>query len=96
MKIHLVAATTVLALATAYGITGASLGLVVLVICVVVAMEIMNTAIELTCDLIASVAALSYPNESIRVIKDLAAGAVLVTSMGAVVVGALTYTPLLV
>lgn len=53
--------------------------LVVLVlIVIVITAEMLNTAIEKTCDLISK-----EKNEEIKVIKDISAGAVLVSSMGA-------------
>jgi diacylglycerol kinase len=95
MKVHLFAAAVVLAVGVAAGVTGTNLGLVVLVAAMVLAMEVMNSAVERICDLIAVTAQLSYPNEAIRTIKDMAAGAVLLVSLASLVVGGLTFIPLL-
>lgn len=95
MKVHLFAAIVVLALGVAYGVTGAYLGLVVLVAAMVMAMEVMNTAVERLCDLVAATAQLAYPNETIRAVKDMAAGSVLLVSLAALIVGGLTFGPLI-
>jgi diacylglycerol kinase (ATP) len=50
--------------------------------------EALNTAIEKICDLVSP-----EPDERIRVVKDVAAGAVLVSSIGAALIGAFTFLP---
>ena len=54
----------------------------------VLAMEAMNTAIEKLCDLYSK-----EENDQIRVIKDIAAGAVLICAAGAAIVGAVIFYP---
>jgi len=57
-------------------------GLVFLAICVVITAELFNTAIEELCDYVQP-----ENDERIKYIKDVAAGAVLVASVGAFIVG---------
>lgn len=54
----------------------------------VVVTELMNTAIEHICDFI-------HPNQSpkIKIIKDIAAGAVLVSVIDAIIIGGLVFIP---
>lgn len=89
-RIHLTAAATALVVAAAYGLRRTHLALVVLAIVAVLAAELLNTAIERICDLIAQVNGLGW-DERIRDIKDLSAGAVLVICAGAAVVGAIVF-----
>ena len=74
---------------------GAWLGLermewVALVLCIalVIGMEMINSAIEKTCDRITR-----ERDDYVRYIKDAAAGAVLWTSLGAAAVGAIIFVP---
>jgi diacylglycerol kinase len=90
MRIHLVAAGGVAVLAAARGVSGARLAVLALAAGAVLAAELLNTAIERTCDLIAEVHDLGY-DERIRDIKDLSAGGVLVAAMAAVVVAAAAF-----
>ena len=50
--------------------------------------EALNTAIEQICNLVSP-----EPEERIRVVKDVAAGAVLVSAAGAALIGVLTFVP---
>jgi diacylglycerol kinase len=93
-RIHLAAAVVVTFLAVAYGLTGARLGLVAGAAAAVIAMEIVNTAVERLCDLIAELYGIDQ-DPRIRDIKDLAAGAVLVVAVGAAGVGVIVFGPLL-
>jgi diacylglycerol kinase (ATP) len=95
VRIQLVAAAAVIFLVAAYGITGERLAVVVVSIVAVIAAEIINTAIERLCDLIAELHGLGL-DPRIRDIKDLAAGAVLVVAIGAAVNGVIAFGPLLV
>ena len=78
----------------AYGVTGPRLGLLVLSIGAVLGTEIMNTAIERTCDLVAELHGLGH-DRRIRDIKDLAAAAVLVVALGAAIIGIIVFSPYL-
>lgn len=87
-KIQLVAAIVVIALGFVYNISG--LEWIALVICIgsVLCLEIINTAIEKSIDLL-------HPewNEKAGKIKDISAGAVLVASIASVVVAAIIFIP---
>jgi len=95
LRIQAVAGLVVAVLAIAYGVTGPRLGLLVLSIGTVLGAEIMNTAVERTCDLVAELHGLGH-DRRIRDIKDLAAAAVLVVAVGAAVVGIVVFGPYLV
>ncbi len=60
----------------------------ILTISLVLAMEMINTALEALSD-----AAITSYHPLVRTAKDVAAGAVLVTALGAVVVGLLLFVP---
>jgi diacylglycerol kinase len=94
LRIQLVAAATVVLLVTAYGVTGARLGLVMVSVAAVISAEIMNTAVERLCDFVAELHGIGL-DPRIRDIKDLAAGAVLVVAAGAAVNGLIAFGPLL-
>jgi diacylglycerol kinase len=70
------------------GLSPTEWALVVLCIALVIGAEMINSAIEKTCDRITQ-----EREEPIRTIKDLAAGAVLWISLGSAVVGALLFIP---
>jgi diacylglycerol kinase len=91
-KIQVVATAVVVFLTVAYGITGSHLGLVVLSITAVISAELMNTAVERTCNLLAELYGLGR-DPRIRDIKDLAAAAVLVVAMGAAANGVIVFGP---
>jgi diacylglycerol kinase (ATP) len=84
----------VLFLIVAYGLTGTRLGLVVVSATAVLSAELMNTAIERLCDLVAELHGIGL-DPRIRDIKDVAAGAVLTVAVGAAVNGVITFGPLL-
>jgi len=93
-RIQLVSACGVVFLTVAYGITGSHLGLAVLSIAVVLSAELMNTAVERTCDFIAELHSIGR-DPRVRDIKDLAAGSVLMVASGALVNGVIVFGPLL-
>ena len=88
MRLHVFAAALVLLAAWWLGVSPIEWGLLVVVIGLVLAAELVNTAIEIAIDL-------SCPewNPLARRAKDAAAGAVLVTALVAVVVGGLVFLP---
>jgi diacylglycerol kinase len=92
LRIQAVAAAVVIMLAIACGVTGSRLGLLVLSVGAVLAAEIMNTAIERTCDFVAELHGVGQ-DPRIRDIKDLAAAAVLVVAVGAAVTGVIVFSP---
>ncbi|HHH53811.1 MAG TPA: diacylglycerol kinase family protein [Bacteroidetes bacterium] len=87
-RIHLVAAFVVIAASIYYKISTLELSLIVFAIIGVFALEIINTAIENITDFISP-----EKNGKIKIIKDLAAAAVLVSAIGAVVVAGLIFIP---
>jgi diacylglycerol kinase (ATP) len=87
-RIHLVAAFVVIAASIYYKISTLEWSLIVIAIVGVFAMEIINTAIENIADFISP-----EKHKKIKIIKDLAAAAVLVFAIGAVVVAGLIFIP---
>lgn len=82
LRIHIAAAAYVLYFATFYGFTRGEYALIVLTCTAVIAAEIMNTSIEVVIDKVSP----RY-NMFALIGKDIAAGAVLITAIGAVCVG---------
>ena len=89
--IHILAAIIAILLGIYYQISISEWIAITLCIALVFAAEILNTAIELLADLIDK----NY-NEKIGMVKDLAAGAVLIISIAAAIVGGLIFIPKLV
>lgn len=90
-RIHLVAATLVVATGLALGIRAADWAILTLCIGLVLAAEGLNTALERLVDL-----ASPDWHPLARDAKDLAAGAVLITAVAAAIVGLLIFAPYLV
>jgi diacylglycerol kinase (ATP) len=86
MRIHFAVATAVLVLAFSYGVTKLELMALLIAISFVLIAEMVNTAIEGTIDL----AATSF-DPLAKIAKDIAAGAVLIASVNAVVIGYLVF-----
>ncbi|HSE81153.1 MAG TPA: diacylglycerol kinase [Gaiellaceae bacterium] len=86
MRIHFAVATAVLVLAFSYGVTKLELMALLVAISFVLIAEMVNTAIEKTIDL----AATSF-DPLAKTAKDMAAGAVLIASVNAVVIGYLVF-----
>jgi diacylglycerol kinase (ATP) len=86
MRIHFTVATVVLILAFSYGVTKVELMALLVAISFVLIAEMVNTAIEATIDL----ATTSF-DPLAKVAKDIAAGAVLIATVNAVVVGYLVF-----
>jgi diacylglycerol kinase (ATP) len=86
MRIHFAVATAVLVLAFSYGVTKLELMALLVAISFVLIAEMVNTAIERTIDL----AATSF-DPLAKTAKDIAAGAVLIASVNAVVIGYLVF-----
>ena len=67
--------------------------LVLILICIfiVLALEMVNTSIEIICDMI------DYQyNEKIKIVKDISAGAVLLSAIGSGIIGLIVFIPRLV
>ena len=86
MRIHFAAATAVLSLAFAYGVTRLELVALMLAIGFVLIAEMVNTAVAATID----VATTSF-DPLAKLAKDIAAGAVLIAAVNAVVIGYLIF-----
>ncbi len=82
MKAHLIAATSVLTLSLFIDLTVIEFALLALSITIVIFAELFNTALEITVDLVQE----EY-HDLAKAAKDVAAGAVLVASIGAIVTG---------
>lgn len=92
LRIHFFLAILVLLLAAVVQLRRLQLAVLTLTIIVVLVAELLNTAVEAATDLLSP----EY-DEVARIAKDVAAGAVLVSAVGAVVVGVLLfYEPLMV
>ena len=66
--------------------------LVIILCCIIVlALELINTAIENLCDLVSK-----DFHPVIKIVKDTAAGAVLVSAIGSAVAGAVIFVPLII
>lgn len=88
IRIHTAIAVLALILSFLLGLSGYEVGLILLVILLVIAAEMINTAIEEMVDLI-----VQEHREQARIAKDVAAGMVLVCAIGAVIVGIIIFTP---
>jgi diacylglycerol kinase len=88
MRFHLVAATGVLLAAAAFRLPLTEWAALVFAITLVLLGETLNTAIEAVLDLVKP-----EQHELVGVVKDLAAGAVLVASAGSVVIAAIVFVP---
>jgi diacylglycerol kinase len=88
MKVHAAVAAAVCAAGVAFGVSRVEWAVLALTIGLVVQVEIMNTAIEAVVD---KASPESHPLA--RVAKDCAAGAVVVSAITAVIVGAIIFLP---
>ena len=88
MRIHLSVAAAVLLVAGALRVSALELAVLLLCIMAVVALEMLNTVVEAVVDLTTE----EY-DPLAKIAKDVAAGAVLVTSAGAAIVGVLILGP---
>ena len=86
--IHSAASVVVVAAGLWFGLDGRDWALLVVAIALVWVTEALNTAIEFLAD-----AAVPDPHSLIKHAKDVAAGAVLLASIAAVVIGALVFLP---
>jgi diacylglycerol kinase len=86
--IHLLAATLVVAVAVWLRVSLVELALLVVAITLVIVTEMVNTAIEVVVDHLSP----DFREEA-GVIKNVAAGAVLLAAVGAVIVGGLIFIP---
>ena len=87
-QIQLVAAIIVVTLGLVFQIGAMEWLVVVLCITVVLTLEMINTAIEKLCDVVQP----DY-HPQIKIIKDIAAGAVLIAALGSIIIGAIIFVP---
>jgi len=87
-RIHIAATIVIISLGTIYQIKATDWVILVLAIVSVWFAETINTAFEYLCDVVSP-----QKNESVRRAKDIAAGAVLITAIGAVIIGAIVMFP---
>jgi len=91
MKLHFIALAMV---CTTAGLTHCSTiewSILILCFAVVIGLETMNTAVEKTCDFTTT-----YHSQEIRIIKDVAAGAVLFASICSAIIGLIILSPKLI
>lgn len=86
--LHVIAAVTVIVLGLFFGISPIEWAVVALSIATVISAEAFNTAIEFLCDAVST-----DHHPLIGKAKDVAAGAVLITAIGALAVGLLVFVP---
>lgn len=89
-RIHLAAALGTAAAGLLLRISAADWRWLILGVGLVWAAEALNTAIERLCDVVSP-----GPDETVRIVKDVAAGAVLVCALTAAAIGAATLLPYL-
>jgi diacylglycerol kinase len=88
MMLHFFAAALTLLVAALFRVTCLELACLTLTISVVLVCELANTALEILCDIVCA-----DIEPRIRRVKDIAAGAVLVSAVSAVIVGILVLGP---
>lgn len=89
-RVHLLATAAVIALACYLSVTALEWALLAIAITLVWSAEAFNTALEYLCDKVSP-----EQDELIGHAKDMAAAAVLITAIGAAVIGAIVFIPYL-
>jgi len=90
VRIHLIIGIIVIAAALFFRVNPFEMGIISVMILLVIATEMVNTAIEMMVDLITK-----EHREEAKIAKDVASGMVLITVLGAVIVGLLIFLPYL-
>ncbi len=88
LRIHLIIALIVVILSIIFDVSHFEMGILGVMILLVMSAEMINTSIEQMVDLITK-----EHREEAKVAKDVAAGMVLLTSMGSIIVGILIFVP---
>jgi diacylglycerol kinase (ATP) len=88
MRIHILVAAVILIMALVLDISKGELTILCVMITIVLISEISNTAAEAVANFISP-----QEHPEVKIIKDIAAGAVLLTSISAVLVGCLIFLP---
>src|SRR5260221_12757240 len=91
IRIHFYVAILVTIASIYFKVSPFEMGILGIVILLVIASEMINTAIEEMVDLITT-----EHRQEAKIAKDVAAGMVLVTAMGSVIIGILIFTPYIV
>jgi undecaprenol kinase len=87
-KIHMVAAIVAIALGILLNLSNTEWCAIIFCIAFVLSMEMMNTAIEKLCDVVHK-----DTHPVIKMVKDIAAGAVLVAAVSSLIIGAIIFLP---
>ncbi len=82
MRYHLYAAMLLLLVSFALGVSGTEFVVLITLAVLVISVEMLNTAVEIITDIL-----FKEYDQRAKIIKDTAAGAVLVTALGAVLIG---------
>lgn len=90
VRLHVAAALTVIGLGFYWNVTATEWGLLLGCIALVICAELINSALERLCNLVSPA---RHP--AVKYIKDVAAGAVLVSCIVAVITGILVFWPYL-
>ena len=90
LRIQLVVYVVVLLLGLVFRLSAVSLAVIILVASIILALELVNTAIEVLSNAVSP----EY-NEELRHVKDIAAGSVMVVSIAAILIGLLLFVPAL-
>lgn len=88
IRIHFAIAVIVIILSILLGVSAFEMGILGIMILLVISTEMINTSIEEMANLITR-----EHREEAKIAKDVAAGMVLLTSIGAVIVGVLIFFP---
>lgn len=88
LQIHVAIAILVILMSIVFRINGFEMGILGVIILLVIAAEMINTSIEEMVDLITT-----EHRQEAKIAKDVAAGMVLVTSIGSIIVGILVFLP---
>jgi len=87
-RIHIIAVIIVSTAGCFFTVSSNEWLVIIMTFIIVTVTEIINTAIEKLCDFVSP-----QHNEKIKIIKDISAGAVLITAIGAVTVGVIIFLP---
>jgi undecaprenol kinase len=87
-KIHIAIGLATILLGLGFGILYSEWIVICICIALVIAMEMINTAIEKLCDVVQT----SF-HPTIKKVKDIAAGAALIMAIASVIVGAIIFLP---
>lgn len=90
MRLHLAAATAAIAAGIWFGVSMAEWLWIILAIALVLMAEALNTAVEQICNVVSR-----EFHPAIKASKDVAAGAVLISAIAAVLIGAFVFVPYL-